>query len=91
MIVSWLALTFMLLMASRCYIPRTINGTRFFTFEDMRFRFLFGVCLFVCLLCCFVCCVTTCKNIALSYFLTSDASFYRMNWIAILMINYKLI
>lgn len=48
MIVSWLALTFMLLMASRCYIPRTINGTRFFTFEDMRFRFLFGVCLFVC-------------------------------------------
>lgn len=49
MIVSWLALTFMLLMASRCYIPRTINGTRFFTSEDMRFRFLFGVCLFVCL------------------------------------------
>lgn len=49
------------------------------------------VCLFVCLLCCFVCCVTTCKNITLSYFLTSDASFYRMDWIAILMINYKLI
>ncbi len=46
------------------------------------------VCLFVCYV---VLCVTTCKNITLSYFLTSDASFYRMDWIAILMINYKLI